>query len=83
MISEYINIYSNSIWDIYNESLDDDMKKFDIYLKRTIETLMKEKNSNRLFESKSNISCQSNQDNNKEFIEDLFFYINTLKKHDE
>ena len=80
MISEYINIYSNSIWDIYNESLDDDMKKFDIYLKRTIETLMKEKNSNRLFESKSNISCQSNQDNNKEFIEDLFFYINTLKE---
>ena len=80
MISEYINIYNNSIWDIYYESLDDDMKKFDIYLKRTIETLMKEKNSKRLFESKSNISCQSNQDNNKEFIEDLFFYINTLKE---
>jgi hypothetical protein len=80
MINEYINIYNNSIWDIYNESLDDNMIKFDIYLKRTIETLMKERNSKRLFESKSNISYQSNQDNNKDFIEDLFFYINTLKE---
>ena len=80
MISEYINIYNNSIWDIYKESLDDDMIKFDIYFKRTIETLMKERNSKRLFESKSNISCQSNQDNKKEFIEDLYFYVNTLKE---
>ena len=80
MISEYINIYNNSIWGIYNESLDEDMIKFDIYLKRTIETLMKEKNSKRLYESKSNISCQSNQDNKKDFIEDLYFYINALKE---
>ena len=80
MISEYTNIYNNSIWDIYNESLDEDMIKFDIYLKRTIETLMKEKNSKRLFESKSNISYQSNQDNKNDFIEDLHFYINTLKE---
>ena len=80
MISEYINIYNNSIWDIYNESLDEDMIKFDIYLKRTIEALMKEKNSKRLYESKSNISCQSNQDNKKDFIEDLYFYINALKE---
>lgn len=80
MINEYINIYNNSIWDIYNESLDDDMIKFDIYLKRTIETLMKEKNSKRLFESKSNVSYQSNQENNKEFVEDLFFHINTLRE---
>ena len=80
MINEYINIYNNSIWDIYNESLDDEKIKFDIYLKRRIETLMKEKNSKKLFQSKSNISCQSNQDNNKEFIDDLFFYINSLKE---
>ena len=80
IISEYINIYSNSIWDIYSESLDSNMLKLDIYFKRTIEVLIKSINSKKIFNSKkTNKSLEYNSEINNEFKEDILNYINDLK----
>ena len=47
MISEFIKLYGDKIWDIYNNSLSDDLKRFDIYLKRNIMVNLREyKNNN-------------------------------------
>ena len=51
MISEFIKIYGDKIWDIYQKSLSNDIKRVDIYLKRNIELDSPFKNtiSNQIF----------------------------------
>ena len=80
LITEYINIYNNSIWDIYHESLDNDMLKLDIYFKRTIEILLKNINSSKYIKSKKDVI----EDNSNNEIENIMFHIQKLKtKGDE
>lgn len=76
IISEYINIYNNSIWYIYHKALDNNMIKLDIYFKRTIEILLKENNSKQIIES-----IKNNKEN--ETIQDIMIYINKLKSNGE
>ena len=54
LISEYVKIYNNTIWEIYHKALDNNMIKMDIYFKRTIEILLKEINLKNI-EYKTNI----------------------------
>ena len=84
LISEYINIYKKSIWDIYRNSLDDNMKKIDIYFKRTIEILLREFNSKNLLESlsksKNSKNFLSQDSTNNKVIEEIMSYVNKLKQ---
>ena len=86
LITEYINIYNNSIWDIYHNSLDNNMLKLDIHFKRTIEVLMKnldtkkklvEYKNEKAFIFSENIKEDNN--NSKEFIEGIMSIVNKLK----
>ena len=61
MISEFIKLYGDKIWDIYNNSLNDDLKKFDIYLKRNIMKNLREyKNNNFLLNNSLKIDMNFN-----------------------
>ena len=92
LITEYINIYNNSIWDIYHNSLDNNMLKLDIYFKRTIEVLMKnldtkkkldEYKTEKFFKFSQNFkedNINNDNDNNyKEHIEEIMSFVNKLK----
>ena len=52
MISEFIKLYGDKIWEIYNASLNNEIKRNDIYLQRSIQQNLREyKNNNFLFNS--------------------------------
>ena len=46
IISEFIKIYEDRIWGVYHSSLDENMKRVDIHLKRSIEVNLKEYKNN-------------------------------------
>ena len=83
LIKEFIYIYGENIWNIYHNSLSDDMLKMDIHLKRTIEILYKEINSENFSKNILNISLgvvldnENNDDNIKEILE----YANEIKNN--
>ena len=87
IITEYIAIYKNSIWEIYNKSLNSENLKFDTHFKKSIEVLLKDFNSKKMLESKKNfyfleqMPFDNNNDNDKYkvFIEEIMPYINELK----
>ena len=84
LISEYVTIYNNSIWEIYHKALDNNMLKMDIYFKRTIEILLKEINTKIIKNKNNNIFTQKITDNNSkssdnEFIQEILSYVNELK----
>ena len=87
LINEYIHIYNKSIWDIYRKSLDNDMQKYDIYFKRTIEILLREFNSKNKLESlkKNNnfIENLSKDSPYNKIIEEIMHYANKLKQNDK
>ena len=64
MIYEFIKVYGDKIWNIYQNSLTNEIKRIDIYLKRSIEINLRDfKNNNILM-------------NNNNFIIDNNFIIN-------
>ena len=84
-IEEYIHIYNSNIWDIYYKALNNDMLKFDIFFKRTIEVLFKDAKKNKLIDN-INIygfseKSKTNEENESydELIEDIMPYVNKLK----
>ena len=84
-IEEYINIYNSHIWDIYYKALNNDMLKFDKFLKRAIEVLLKDAKKNKLLDN-INIygfseKSKKNEENENydELIEDIMPYVNKLK----
>ena len=85
LIEEYVNIYNSSIWDIYNQALNNDMLKMDIFLKRTIEISLKEINQKNMMDNISNFSFNKKtqneniNQNSDESIKDIMPYINKLK----
>ncbi len=59
MITEFIKLYGDKIWDIYNNSLNNEIKRVDIYLKRNIlKNLREYKNNN--FLSNNNFQIDNN-----------------------
>ena len=48
MICEFIKIYGDKIWDIYQNSLSEENKKMDIHLKRRIQLNLRDINNNNL-----------------------------------
>ena len=82
-IKEFIYIYNENIWNIYHNSLSDDMLKMDIYLKRTIEILYKEINSENITKNKLNISLGVGEDNknNDDVLKEILVYANEIKNN--
>ena len=69
MITEFIKLYGDKIWDIYNNSLNNEIKRVDIYLKRNIlKNLREYKNNNFLlnnnFQIDNNFNIIQNNNNN-------------------
>ena len=82
MIKEFINIYGDDIWSVYKNSLDDDMLKMDVYLKRNIEILLKENNSEKIMENNCsfNFNFEPNiKDENDEIINEILNNVNKIK----
>ena len=82
-IKEYINIYGDKIWNFYNEALDDNKLKMDIYLKRTIELLYKEIRSDNISIKQLNINLgvKPEEDAHNEIIKEIMFYVNEIKNN--
>ena len=61
IISEFIKIYEDRIWGVYHSSLDENMKRVDIHLKRSIEVNLKEyKNNNILINNNTLMQLKNN-----------------------
>ena len=64
MIYEFIKIYGDKIWDIYQNSLSNEIKRLDIHFKRCIELILKNiKNANFLINNNLEIDNIFNQNN--------------------
>ena len=62
IISEFIKLYGDNIWDIYNNSLNNEQKRNDIYLKRSLQKQLREyKNNNFLLNSNFQIDNNFNE----------------------
>jgi hypothetical protein len=85
IISEFIKIYGDRIWGLYQSSLDDDLKKMDINLKRSIEINLKEyKNNNVLINTNSLMQIANKYNfNNSLNDENNINIINTNKIEDK
>ena len=83
LIKQYIYIYGDDIWNIYQNSLDDNMLKFDVYFKREIELLYKEINLDKIIKNNSNKSLGgiTNFDNNDDNFKEIMNYVNELKNN--
>ena len=84
LIKQYIYIYGDDIWNIYQNSLDDNMLKFDVYFKREIELLYKEINLDKIIKNNSNKSLGgiTNFDNNNDDnFKEIMNYVNELKNN--
>ena len=83
LIKQYIYIYGDDIWNIYQNSLDDNMLKFDVYFKREIELLYKEINLDKIIKNNSNKSLGgiTNFDNNDDIFKEIMNYVNELKNN--
>ena len=77
IISEFVQIYGDNIWGLYHSSLNDDMKRIDIQLKRSIEINLKDyKNKNMIIDrnslqklaNKYNFNNINNSNNEKNII---------------
>ena len=73
IISEFVKIYGDRIWGLYNTSLNDNLKRMDIYLKRSIEINLKEYKKNNILintnslkqiANKYNFNNSTNNENN-------------------
>ena len=78
-IKEFINIYGDNIWNIYHNSLDNNMLIMDVYLKRTIEILYKEKNSENIDNDIMKNQLGISQNDNDETIKEIMDYVNEIK----
>ena len=66
MICEFIKIYGDKIWDIYQQSLTNDIKRVDIHLKRSIEINLRDyRNNNFLMNNNFHIDTHFNNIINK------------------
>ena len=83
LIKQYIYIYGDNIWNIYHNSLDDNMLKFDVYFKRTIELLFKELNYEKISKNKLNINFGVIPDdgNNDDILLEIMNYVNKIKNN--
>jgi len=63
IISEFIKIYGDRIWGLYHSVLDDNIKKADVYLKRSIELNLKEFNNNNILINTNSIQQLTNKYN--------------------
>ena len=86
LIKQYIYIYGDDIWNIYQNSLDDNMLKFDVYFKREIELLYKEINLDKIIKNNSNkslggITNFDNNNNNDDNFKEIMNYVNELKNN--
>ena len=83
LIKEFIYIYGENIWKIYHDSLSNDMLKMDIHLKRTIEILYKEINSENFTKNKLNLSfgVLTDNENNDDTIKEILEYVNDIKNN--
>ena len=83
LIKEYIYIYGDNIWNLYQNSLDDNMHKLDINFKRTIEILYKQINSEKISTDKINIKfgVSPEEDENDEIIKEIVGYANEIKNN--
>jgi hypothetical protein len=73
MICEFIKIYGDKIWDVYNNSLSNDLKRIDIYFRRSIQNNLRNyKNNNVLMNSNLNINFNIANNNNN------FINVNNL-----
>ena len=71
IIAEFIKIYGDKIWGVYHASLDDDMKRIDIHLKRSIEIGLKEYNQSQIYFNKNTLMQMANKYNfNNNLISD-------------
>ena len=71
IIAEFIKIYGDKIWGVYHASLDDDMKRIDIYFKRSIEIGLKEYNQSQIYFNKNTLMQMANKYNfNNNLISD-------------
>ena len=69
MICELIKIYGDKIWDVYYNSLSNDIKRVDIHLKRSIQINLRDyKNNNFLMNNNLDINFNiTNNNNNNNF----------------
>ena len=83
LIKQYIYIYGENIWNIYHNSLDDNMLKFDVYFKRTIELIFKELNLDKISKNKLNINFGVIPDdgNNDDILLEIMNYVNKIKNN--
>ena len=85
LIKQYIYIYGDDIWNIYQNSLDDNMLKFDVYFKREIELLYKEINLDKIIKNNSNKSLGGitnfDNNNNDDNFKEIMNYVNELKNN--
>ena len=73
LICEFIKIYGDKIWDVYNNSLSNDLKRIDIYFRRSIQNILRNyKNNNVLMNSNLNINFNIANNNNN------FINVNNL-----
>ena len=81
IIIELIKIYGDRIWGLYHSSLNDDLKRMDIYLKRSIEINLKEyKNSNVLINTNSLMQIANKYNFNNSLNDENNITINNNNK---
>ena len=84
MITEFIKLYGDKIWDIYNNSLNNEIKRVDIYLKRNIlKNLREYKNNNFLLNNNFQIDNNFNIIQNNNNIKNELASENNYKSKNE
>ena len=84
IISEFIKIYGDRIWGLYHSSLDDDLKKMDINLKRSIEFNLKEyKNNNVLINTNSLLQIANKYNFNNSLNDENNININNINNNNK
>ena len=70
IISEFIKIYGDGIWGLYHSSIDDNLKKMDVHLKRSIEINLREYNNNNAMMNANSLLQLANKYNFNNSIND-------------
>ena len=60
MIYEFIKVYGDKIWNIYQNSLTNEIKRIDIYLKRSIEINLRDFKNNNFLMNNNNLIIDNN-----------------------
>ena len=81
MICEFIKIYRDKIWDIYQNSLSEENKRMDIHLKRRIQLNLRDINNNNLLMNNNFLMINNSiNDPNKNDINSMNMNINNNYK---